>query len=428
MTLDSGVGPSRPRVAVVGSGVSGLTAAYLLQRRFDVTLFEAAPRLGGHADTHDVVTPDAGTVPVDTGFIVYNDTTYPHLRRLLAELGVRTQPTDMSMSIHCDGCGLEYAGGRGAAGVFARPRSAATPAFVKMLVEVRKFHRQAKEMIAGRGDDHVTLRGFLRAGGFSPYFVRHFVVPVVSSVWSASTGVALEYPARYLFVFLDNHGMLSVSGSPAWRTITGGSRTYVDQIAKVLHAVHSGTPVRSVRRTSAGVEIRDECDQMSPFDHVVMATHADEALRLLDPCTDEERAALGAFSYSRNETWLHTDVSVLPRAMRARSSWNYLLPGCDADTDAVLVSYDMNRLQDLPTREPHIVTLNATDRIDPALVRDRMTYEHPIYTLQSVKAQAKLPGLNDGTIAFAGAYHGWGFHEDGCRSGVAAAESLGVKW
>jgi uncharacterized protein len=427
MTDNSGATPGRQRVAVIGSGVAGLTAAYLLQRRFDVTLFETAPRLGGHADTHDVLTPDAGTVPVDTGFIVYNDATYPHLRRLLAELGVRTQPTDMSMSIHCEGCGLEYAGGRGLGGVFARPRSAVSPAFLRMLMEVKRFHRQAKEMVTA-GDDHLTLGQFLCAGGFSPYFVRHFVVPVVSSVWSASTGVALEYPARYLFVFLDNHGMLSVSGSPRWRTISGGSRTYVEQIAKVLHAVLTGTPVRSVRRTSAGFEIRDEFDQVTPFDRIVMATHADEALRLLDPCTDEERAALGAFSYSRNETWLHTDESVLPRATRARSSWNYLLPGCEVDTDAVLVSYDMNRLQDLPTGEPHVVTLNATGRIDPALVRDRMTYEHPVYTLQSVGAQKELPGLNDGTIAFAGAYHGWGFHEDGCRSGVAAAESLGVKW
>jgi uncharacterized protein len=427
MTMDPGASRRRPRAAVIGAGISGLTAAYLLQRRFDVTLFEGAPRLGGHADTHDVVTLDAGTVPVDTGFIVYNDATYPHLRRLLAELEVSTQPTTMSMSIHCEGCGLEYAGGRGARGVLAQPRSAVTPAFLRLLVEVKRFHRQAKAMVAD-GDDGLTLRAFLAAGGFSLYFVRHFVVPVVSSVWSAATGVALEYPARYLFLFLDNHGMLTVTGSPAWRTISGGSRTYVERISKGLHAVHTGTPVRSVARSAGQVEVRDECDQVATFDRAVVATHADEALRLLDPGTDEERAALGAFSYSRNETWLHTDESLLPRARRARSSWNYLLPGCDADTDAVLVSYDMNRLQDLPSHTPHLVTLNATDRIDPALVLDRMTYAHPIYSLRSVAAQKKLPALNDGTIAFAGAYHGWGFHEDGCRSGVAAAESLGVTW
>jgi predicted NAD/FAD-binding protein len=272
------------------------------------------------------------------------------------------------------------------------------------------------------------LGTFLTAGGFSRYFVRHFMVPVVSSVWSAATGVALEYPARYLFVFLDNHGMLSVKGSPEWRTICGGSRTYVERIVKGLHAVQTGTRVRSVTRTSGPVEIRDDCDQVAHFSRVVMATHADEALRLLVDPTAEERAALGPFGYSRNETWLHCDDSLLPRASRARSSWNYFLPGCEVDTDAVLVSYDMNRLQSLPSRTPYIVTLNATDRIDPSLVVDRMMYEHPIYTLESVAAQQRLPGLNDGTIAFAGAYHGWGFHEDGCRSGVDAAASLGVRW
>ena len=427
MTVDPGVRSGRPRAAVIGSGVSGLTAAYLLQRRFDVTLFEAAPRLGGHADTHDVVTPDAGTVPVDTGFIVYNDATYPHLRRLLAELEVRTQPTTMSMSIHCEGCGLEYAGGRGIRGSIG-------PAAVSGHACLREDAGGGEEISsAGEGDGRrwrrpPHLAGVLDRRRVSRYFVRHFVVPVVSSVWSAATGVALAYPARYLFVFLDNHGMLSITGSPAWRTISGGSRSYVDQIAKTLHAVHTGTAVRSVVRSAGRVAIRDECDQVATFDRVVMATHADEALRLLNPSTDEERAALGAFSYSRNETWLHTDESVLPRATRARSSWNYLLPGCDADTDAVLVSYDMNRLQALPSLTPHLVTLNATDRIDPSLVLDRMTYEHPVYSLRSVGAQKKLPGLNDGTIAFAGAYHGWGFHEDGCRSGVAAAESLGVTW
>jgi predicted NAD/FAD-binding protein len=183
-----------------------------------------------------------------------------------------------------------------------------------------------------------------------------------------------------------------------------------------------------VSRTSALVEIRDECDQVASFDRVVMATHADQALRLLERPTEGERSLLGAFAYSRNETWLHSDESVLPRAARARSSWNYLLPGCQSDAAAVLVSYDMNRLQSLPSRQPQVVTLNATERIDPARVTARMAYEHPIYSLQSVAAQQGLAGLNDGTVAFAGAYHGWGFHEDGCRSGVAAAESLGVRW
>jgi predicted NAD/FAD-binding protein len=417
----------RARVAVVGAGVAGLTAAYLLQRRFDVTLYEAADRLGGHAHTHDVVTPDAGTIPVDSGFIVYNDSTYPHFRKLLGELGVATQATDMSMSIRCDGCGLEYCGGRGLGGVLAQPRSVITPAFVRMLGEVRKFYRQAKLAIT-RGDDGLTLRSFLVLGGYSKYFVRHFVVPVVSCVWSAGAGVALDYPARYLFIFLDNHGMLSVAGSPEWRTINGGSRVYVERLAKGLHAVRTTTPVRAMSRTPGGVEIHDDCDEVALFDRTVVATHADAALRLLAHPTHDERALLGIFEYSRNETFLHTDQSLLPRAARARSSWNYLLPACDADTDGVLVSYDMNRLQSLPSRSPCLVTLNATERIDPGLVIERMTYEHPIYTLASVAAQQHLADLNDGTIAFAGAYHGWGFHEDGCRSGVAAAASLGAIW
>jgi predicted NAD/FAD-binding protein len=253
-------------------------------------------------------------------------------------------------------------------------------------------------------------------------------VPVVSCVWSAATGTALEYPARYLFVFLDNHGMLSVSGAPTWRTITGGSRMYVDRVAKGLHAVQTATPVRSVTRAEGRVDVRDEGDQVARFDHVVVATHANTALELLAQPTGEERSTLGAFLYSRNETWLHQDASLLPTSPRAQSSWNYRLPDCHTDTDAVLVSYDMTRLQSLPSRRPYLVTLNATDRIDPALVKARMTYEHPIYTLESVAAQQRLAGLNDGTIAYAGAYHGWGFHEDGCRSGVAAAASLGVTW
>ena len=425
--LTDRVGGARQRVAVVGAGVAGLTAAYLLQDRFDVTLYEAEDRLGGHAHTHHVVTQDAGTIPVDSGFIVYNDSTYPLFRRLLGELGVGTQATEMSMSIRCKGCGLEYAGGRGLGGVLARPRSAVTPSFVKMLVEIKRFHRLAKVTIA-QGDDRLTLRDVLVQGRFSAYFTRHFIVPLVSSVWSAATAAALEYPARYLFMFFDNHGMLSVAGSPQWRTVKGGSRVYVELLAKELHAVHTATPVRAVSRSSGSVEIHDDCDDVATFDRVVMATHADDALRLLAYPTTRERAVLSAFGYSENATCLHADEAVLPRATRARSSWNYLLPGCDADTDGVLVSYDMNRLQSLPSRSPHLVTLNATARIDPDLVIDRMMYKHPIYTLTSVAAQRHLPALNDGTIAFAGAYHGWGFHEDGCRAGVAAAASFGATW
>lgn len=417
----------RERVAVVGAGVSGLTAAYLLQRRFDVHLFESEDRLGGHAHTHDVVTADAGAVAVDSGFIVHNARTYPHLLRLFDELGVQTQPADMSMSVRCEGCGLEYAGARGLGGLFAQWRSTSNPAFLRMLVEVRRFHRHAKSVME-LGSDDLTLRDFLAVGGYSRYFVAHFMVPVVSAVWSAAPGVALRYPARYLFTFLANHGMLTVFGSPPWRSVVGGSRSYVERAVKHLTAVHIATPVRGISRTVDGVQLRDDADQMHAFDRVVIATHADTALSLIVDPTDAERRALGAFPYSRNDTVLHTDPRLLPHAPRAAASWNYLLPACDADTDRVLVSYDMNRLQSLPTATPHVVTLNATERVATGRVIARMRYEHPIYTPESVAAQQLLPGLNDGRTAFAGAYHGWGFHEDGCRAGVAAAESFGVTW
>jgi uncharacterized protein len=419
-------GSGRRRVAVVGSGVSGLTAAYVLQRVYDVALYETDNRLGGHAHTHDVVTPDSGAIPIDTGFIVHNTRTYPQLLRLFGELGVATQPTEMSMSIKCDGCGLEYAGAKGVGGLFAQPRSLARPAYLRMLLEVKRFHRHARRVLA-TGDDTVTLADFL-ADGYSAYFVRHFMIPVVSCVWSMAPSQALDYPARYLFAFLDNHGMLSVTGSPPWRTVVGGSRSYVEKVAKGITSVRLATPVRSIRRTADGVEIVDGDDVVESFDKVVIATHADTALSLLADPTDDEREVLGAFRYSRNETVLHTDVSLLPESDRARAAWNYRMPRCAASASDVVVSYDMNRLQQLPTATPYVVSLNAGDAVTDDSVVERMTYDHPLYDLAAVAAQRRLPALSDGRTAFAGAYHGWGFHEDGCRSGVEAAESLGVTW
>jgi predicted NAD/FAD-binding protein len=423
----------RPRAAVVGSGVAGLTAAYLLQRTHDVTLFETDGRLGGHAHTHDITTPDDRVVPIDTGFIVHNEHTYPNLLRLFGELGVATQPTEMSMSISCEGCGLQYAGARGLSGLFAQPRMTGNPAYLRMLGEVKRFHAHARRLIehadGGAGDvDALTLGTFLALGGYSRYFVRHFMIPVVSCVWSSGTKASLEYPALYLFRFLDNHGMLSVTGSPRWRTVTGGSRTYVERAAKGLSGVETGTGIRSVTRHADGVELVDDDGQRHAADVVVVATHPDQALRLLGDPTDDERAVLGAFTYSRNETLLHTDSRVLPAARRARASWNYRMDACAGGSDDVQVSYWMNRLHDLDEPQDYLVTLNATDRIEPGTVLRRMVYEHPVYTSSSVAAQRRLPDLNTGRTAFAGAYHGWGFHEDGCAAGVRAATAFGAGW
>lgn len=419
---------TRPTAAVVGSGVAGLTAAYVLQRRYDVTLFEADGRLGGHAHTHELPTPDGSMIGVDSGFIVHNRRTYPHLLRLFAELGVATQESDMSMSVRCEGCGLEYAGARGIGGLFPQATNLARPAYLGMLAEVVRFHRHARRVLADERAGEITLGQFLAVGGYSRYFVEHFMLPVVSAVWSAGETVSLAYPARYLFTFLAHHGLLGIGGSPRWRTVVGGSRTYVAAAVKGLTAVAVSTPVRSLTRTAAGIEIRDDADTPHHADVAVVATHPDQALALLTHATGAETAVLGAFHYSSNVTQLHHDTAVLPRRTGARASWNYLKPSCSSQDGPVLVSYDMNRLQRLAEPDDYVVTLNGQRRVDRTRVIATMHYEHPVYTPESVAAQRRLPELNDGTIAFAGAYHGWGFHEDGCAAGVRAAASLGVGW
>jgi uncharacterized protein len=415
------------KIAVIGGGVSGITAAYILSRTDRVTLFEADDRLGGHADTHLVVPPTGPPVGIDTGFIVYNERTYPLLTRLFAELGVVTQPARMSMSVSCAGCGLRYAGKRGLAGLAAGlPRGRG--GYLRMLAEIPRFHRAARRLLDQHDPGDQTLGDFLKTNGVSPYGTAHFVLPLVAAVWSCPSGSALRYPARYLFTFLANHGMLSVSGSPLWRTVTGGSREYVELAAKQLPDVRLGTPVRAVRRHQDHVQLRDAAGQPHRFEAVVIATHPDQALRLLDPPAEAERAVLSAFTYTRNPAVLHTDTGLLPRGRYTRAAWNYQLSGCQPDDAAVRISYHMNRLQDLRTSQDYIVTLGAEDAVDPRLVLDRMDYAHPVYTPASVAAQRQLPDLNTSVTAFAGAYHGWGFHEDGARSGAAAARALGGAW
>jgi predicted NAD/FAD-binding protein len=418
---------ARPTVAVIGGGVSGLTAAHLLSRTHHVTLFEADDRVGGHAHTHDVPLSDGTTAAVDSGFIVLNDRTYPLLRRLFAELAVETRPTEMSMSITCAECGLNYVGGRKASGIFAQRRRLLDRRFWRLLL-VRRFQKAALRLLAEEPESGLTYGEFLDRHGFDRHFVTHYALPIVSCVWSMGHREALDYPAAYLFAFLDHHGFLVLGDTPTWHTVVGGSRTYVGAITSRLDVVRTRARVTAVSRKPDAVEVDDELGAHHAFDKVVLATHADEALALLTDAGEDEQEVLGAFGYSRNVTHLHRDESVLPARRAGRASWNYRLEGCRTVTDRSRVSYWMNRLQGHPESDPLVVTLNPGDGETPADVVATMTYLHPTYTAASVAAQRRLAGLNSDRLAFAGAYHGWGFHEDGCRSGVAAAEALGATW
>ncbi len=432
--------PDGRRVAVIGSGVAGLTAAYVLNRRDRVTVFEADARLGGHAHTHDVPQSDGSVLGIDTGFIVHNERTYPTLLRLFKELGVQTQDSEMSMSIRCDGCGLEYAGARGGArGIIPGPSTLLRGRYLKMLLEVTRFYRRARALLAEAetagahrataGAPELTLGEFLDREKFSSYFIVHFMTPVVSAVWSCDPTTALAYPARYLFTFLGHHGLLGVKGSPQWRTVTGGSRSYVDKVAATLPDVRLSSPVTRVRRHAGGVEVTTG-ENTETFDAVVIATHPAQALRMLEDASPAEREALAGMPYSVNHTVFHRDDAVLPASDNAKASWNYRLPSCDARPDRVLVSYDMTRLQRLEPADGkrYIVSLGESELIGDGTVLAEMVYEHPQYTPDSLRAQQQILGLGDGSLAFAGAYHGWGFHEDGALSGVRAAAKLGREW
>ena len=418
--------PSGRSIAVIGSGVAGLTAAYLLSARDRVTLFEADSRIGGHAHTQFLDRGDGNVVGIDTAFLVHNDRTYPTLCRLFGDLGIATQEADMSMSVRDDGSGLEYAGARGIGGLFPSWSTLARPRYLAMLAEVRRFHRAAARLLRDESaDDDETLASFLDRHGFSQYFVDHFMTPLVAAVWSSRPVDAMRYPARYLFVFLDHHGMLSVFGSPTWRTVTGGSANYVEAIAMRLHEVVAGFRAHSVRRVPQGVQVAVGSGRPRLFDAAVIATHPDQALLMLAEPTSAERMVLGAIPYTTNQAQLHTDESVLPRRHRARASWNYLMA---PDRDGVVVTYDVTRLMRLAGPRRFLVTLGGRDRIDYTTVLAEMTYDHPLYTPESVAAQRRLPELNDDKIVYAGAYHGWGFHEDGAASGLRAAERLGATW
>lgn len=417
------------KIAIIGSGVSGLTAAYLLKDSHEVTIYESDLRFGGHAHTHRIQESNTKEVNVDSGFIVHNERTYPNLLRLFKELGINTQETEMSMSINCKGCGLQYAGGRGIKGILAKPIKLIDPRFVKMLIEVPRFYREAKKLLDTASKNETTWGEFLEVNKFSQYFIKHYAIPVVSCVWSSGDGDSLQYPARHLFEFLRNHGMLELGNSPTWRTVVGGSQRYVESIIKLMPNAKSNDAVKAVRRFDNHVEITSQSGVVN-YDFAIIATHANTALKILVDATTEEAKALAAMPYSTNQTWLHTDSKVLPTLSGARASWNYMMEDCgkDSKTSKVLVSYWMNLLMRLDATKDYVVTLNGLDQVDEDKVIAKMEYEHPVFTLKSLEAARYLKTAGGPRLAFAGAHLGWGFHEDGARSGVEAARKFGSNW
>ena len=410
------------KIAVIGAGISGLTAALRLQARHDVVVLEAADYLGGHTHTHDVEVAGERHA-IDSGFIVFNHRTYPNFVALLAELGVESQPTDMSFGVRWDRRGLEYAG-TGANGLFAQRGNLGSPAFWGLLRDWFRFNRQAQGLLNNL-DDTTTIGEFFRRHRYGETFRRGYFLPLGSAVWSAPHIAFENFPLRFVIEFYRNHGMLGLPGRLQWRTIQGGSRRYVEAIVRRLRgSVRVNSPVAAVRRSSDGVELQIAGQAAERFEHAVFACHSDQALRILGhSATPVERAVLSAFPYQRNSALLHTDESMLPRSRRAWASWNYRVT--DDDSQPASVTYDMTRLQRLPTGRRYLVTLNADAAVDPARVLKRMVYHHPIFTAGRTAAQQRHAELiNHGRASFCGAYWGSGFHEDGVNSALAVCQVL----
>lgn len=411
------------KIAVVGSGVSGLVAARLLARAHDVTLFERDARVGGHVHTHRVERP-SGVHSVDTGFIVFNERTYPLFTRLLAELGVPSRESSMSFSVRCERTGLEY-DGTSLDTLFAQRRNLLRPSFLRMLRDVVRFHREARALL-GEGPE-TTFGDWLARGRWSREFREHYLEPMCAAIWSAGVGDVAGFPARSFARFFENHGMLQVDDRPVWRTVEGGSATYVRRIVADLGGrVRANCPVAQVRRTADGVEVRTRDGGPESFDHVVLAVHSDQALALLADPGDAEREVLSAIPYRANDAALHTDGRMLPRTRRARAAWNFHLLR-DPSPDPT-VTYDMVRLQGLRSPEPLLVTLNRTADLDPGSILARTTYHHPVYTERAPAAQARWDEVNGVRRTwYCGAWWGWGFHEDGVRSAVAVTKRFGIE-
>ena len=405
------------RIAVVGAGVAGLYAAWRLSKQHEVTIFEANGYLGGHTNTVDVERRGR-TWAIDTGFIVFNDWTYPNFQGMLQELGVSWQPSDMSFSLRCERSGLEY-NGTSINSLFAQRLNAVRPSFLRMIADILRFNKRCKELLA-TDDDTLTLGEYLQHGQYSTQFVEHYIVPMGRAIWSAEATAMMDFPARFFVDFFDRHGFLSVDDRPVWQTVRGGSREYVRALTAATPAkVRVSTPVASIRRTSQQVLVCTARGDVEAFDHVFLACHSGQALAMLEQPSPAEREVLEALPYARNEAILHTDASILPRRPLARAAWNYHL--LHDPQEPVALTYDMNVLQSLDAPERFLVTLNHRDAIDERTILDTFQYEHPVYLPKGVAAQKRHREVNGAQRTyFCGAYWRCGFHEDGVVSAQTA--------
>jgi len=411
------------KLAIVGSGISGLTAAYHLYREHDITVFEADDRVGGHTHTHTLLS-GGEPVSVDTGFIVFNNKTYPRFTALLDELGVGSQPSDMSFSVSCERTGIEY-NGTSLDTLFAQRRNLFRPAFLRMIREILRFNEELTAWLGEHPhDDGTTLGDYLRENGYSAMFCDYYIIPMGAAIWSAGRETMASFPLRFFGRFFHNHGMLSVDDRPVWRVVRGGSSTYVAAMTRHFgDRIRTQTPVVGITREPHAVVLETAGGARHRFDEVILAVHSDQARAMLRDPSDDEHTALSALPYERNEVVLHTDTRLLPKRKKAWAAWNYHL--FDRDQGRVAVTYDMNRLQSLEIPDTFCVTLNATDRIDPERIIATMSYDHPIFSLEGTRAQARIAEIN-GTnrTHFCGAWCFNGFHEDGVRSALRVVEGL----
>lgn len=412
------------RIAVIGAGISGLASAYLLGRRYEVTLFEASDYAGGHTNTVEV-TLNGLTHPVDTGFLVFNDRTYPNLISLFDELGVDTHPSEMSFSVSLDKGRLEWAGSD-LNTVFAQRSNLFSPSFIGMLRDIMRFNSAAQRHLDMAEASQCSVGGLLAQGGYGSTFQDNYLLPMASAIWSSAAADILNFPASTFLRFCANHGLLQVRDRPQWRTVVGGGREYVRRMVRSIPNLRLNTPVLQVSRGDSGVSILTR-EGAEHFDAVVMATHAPETLRMLADPSEYERTLLGAVRYQKNVAMLHTDTSLLPRRRRVWSAWNYLGAHAANGSRPVCVSYLLNQLQPLPFSAPLVVTLNPINSPAPETQLSSFEYEHPILDLQAIAAQTQLASLQGVRNTWhAGAWTGYGFHEDGLKSALHIARSFGV--